>query len=84
MKSGKNTKMNMKEFQAVLAQEVEQEKVQDKIVTSCYIIQRKLKHTIFDIKEMPAASFSVILEEIKKEAKEQEKAYKKPNKTFKG
>lgn len=50
---------------------------EDEYVTMCYYIQKEFKLSIEEMKKMPASTFRILAEEMKKDAENQEKEYEK-------
>lgn len=69
-------------FKARLAAEAEGEDIEEKYVTSCYVIMREYGYTLEEMKNTPATTFMILLEEMTKQA-EREEAEMKKSKTMK-
>lgn len=60
-------------IKARAAMEVETDDIEDKYITTCYVLMREFKYTGKDILDMPATQFLILIDEMNKQA-EKEKA----------
>ena len=60
-------------IKARAAMEVETDDIEDKYITTCYVLMREFKYTGDEILTMPATQFLILIEEMNKQA-EKEKA----------
>jgi hypothetical protein len=67
------SKKGIASLKARAAMEVETNDIEDKYITTCYVIMREFKYTPKDILEMDATVFLIIIDEMNKQA-DKEKA----------
>ena len=73
----KDGKVSLALFKARMAAEVDADTVEDKYITAAYVIMRKFKYTLNEILTMPASTFNILLEELKKQHEKEEAEMKK-------
>ena len=64
-------------MKARLAAEADGEDLEDRYVTSLYVVMREFGYTLDEMKNTPATTFLMLLDEMKKQADKEKEEYNK-------
>lgn len=67
-------------FKARLASEADGDDLEERYITACYIVMENFGYTIEELKRMPATTFHILLDEMKKKAIREKEALKSSKK----